>query len=81
MNAIRQYHKIDETREIKISIPEDFLADEVEVIVLPTKLQYEISEETKKMVMERWDEYCRNPDDVQGFDETIENVRKRINNL
>lgn len=81
MNAIRQYHKIDETREIKISIPDDFLADEVEVIVLPTKLQYEISEETKKMVMERWDEYCRNPDGVQDFDETIENVRKRINDL
>lgn len=51
MNAIRQYHKLDESREIKISIPKDFAATEVEVIVLPSRTAYEIPDEVKKMVI------------------------------
>lgn len=81
MNAIREYHKVGEDKTIKISIPDDFNATEVEVIILPTKSHYIIDEETKNLVMERRAEYYANPDDVQDFDETIEKVRKKINDL
>lgn len=78
MNALRQYHKIDKSREIKISIPADFNATEVEVIVLPTKSDYEVPEDIQKMVLERKAAYLANPDDVQDMDEMLNELRDEL---
>ena len=81
MNAIREFHTVGEDKTIKISIPDDFNATEVEVIVLPKRTDYIIDQETQNLVLERRAEYLKNPEKAKGFDETIENVRKKLNDL
>ena len=71
MEAIRQTVKV-QNHKINITLPDDFLADEVDVIILPSqKKEYAIPQWQIDEVRERTIEYFNNPDIAIDFDTAI----------
>ena len=79
MEAIRQYIKVN-GRNINITLPDDFDAEEVEVIILPSGKQYAytIPEWQMQQVMERRAEYLKNPSIGLDFDEEIKKIEDAL---
>lgn len=73
MEAIRQFIKVN-GRNISITLPDDFSADEVEVIILPSAKQYDIPQWQIDQVRERTESYKKNPASAQDFDEAIKDI-------
>jgi hypothetical protein len=56
MEAIRQFVKV-KNQQVNITLPDDFIADEVEVIILPKdNFNYNLSEEQIQMLDDRMNE-------------------------
>ena len=55
MEAIRQYIKVN-GRNISITLPDDFDADEVEVIILPRNDDFYLTDEMKEILEQRVNE-------------------------
>lgn len=77
MEAIRQYVKVS-GRNISITLPDDFEADEVEVIILSSSKNYEIPEWQMKQVQERTEAYLKNPSSARDFDEAIKDIENGL---
>lgn len=78
MEAIRQYIKVN-GRTINITLPDDFDADEVEVIILPSAKKYNsIPEWQMQQVRERSEAYQNNPSSAQEFDEAIKDIENEL---
>ncbi|MEL1243275.1 hypothetical protein AAEO56_03280 [Flavobacterium sp. DGU11] len=75
MEAIRQYVKVN-GRNISITLPDDFDADEVEVIILARNNDYDdiLTDEMKAMLDQRVNEPTENY--ISG-EESLEQIRKR----
>lgn len=73
MNAIRQFVDVKDN-SFQITLPEGFNAKRVEVIILPSDNDFEISEETKYQINERKAEYYKNPDKATDFDKFIDEL-------
>jgi len=74
MEAIRQYIKVT-GRNISITLPDDFNADEVEVIILPSaKYPESIPEWQIQEVRERSADYHKNPSIGIDFDQAIKDI-------
>lgn len=78
MNAIREFHTIGEDKLITISIPDDFDATEVEVIVLPKRIDFLVVEETKKLVQERKANYLKNPDSAKNIEDLLDELEQDL---
>lgn len=53
MNAIRQIIEVKD-HQLNISLPQDFNADKVEIIILPADdTDFELTEEEKKLIRQR----------------------------
>lgn len=52
MEALRQYFKVT-GRNITITLPDDFTADEVEVIILPKNDDFYLTDEMKEILEQR----------------------------
>lgn len=55
MEAIRQFIKV-KNHQINITLPEDFNADEVEIIILPKQDDFELTKEMKEVLDDRANE-------------------------
>ena len=56
MEAIRQFLKV-ENQKVSITLPDDFIADEVEVIILAkNEINYQLSEEQIQLLDDRLNE-------------------------
>lgn len=74
MKAIRQTLKV-KNRQVSITLPEDFFAEEVEVIVLSKEDDFVLSEEQEAILDERLQE----PDENYISEEkSIKNLRKNM---
>ncbi len=73
MEAIRQYIKVN-GRNISITLPDDFDADEVEVIILPKYDDYSLTDEMKAILDQRLHEPTEN---YITEEESLEQIRKR----
>ena len=74
MEAIRQTVKVKD-HKINITLPNDFLADEVDVIILPSqKKEYVIPQWQIDEVRERTIEYFNNPDIAIDFDKAMKEI-------
>lgn len=73
MEAIRQTVKV-KNHKINITLPDDFNADEVEVIILASPSKYEIPQWQIDQVRERTIEYFKNPEIALDFDEAIKEI-------
>lgn len=77
MDAIRQFVDVKDN-SFQITLPEDFKAKRVEVIILPSDDNFQISEETQSLLNERKADYLKNPDNVTDFDQFIEDLENDL---
>ena len=73
MEAIRQFVKVT-NKKISITLPDNFTAEEVEVIILPKLDLYEIPQWQIDEVREITKEYIKNPEIVLNFDDVLKEV-------
>jgi hypothetical protein len=73
MEAIRQIVKV-KNHKISITLPDDFNADEVEVIILPKSNNVEIPQWQIDQVRERTEKYLKNPSSAQDIDDFLKDI-------
>ena len=73
MEAIRQIVKV-KNHKICITLPDDFNADEVEVIILPKSNNVEIPQWQMDQVRERTEKYLKNPSSAQDIDDFLKDI-------
>ncbi|SDH99107.1 hypothetical protein SAMN04488062_11952 [Flavobacterium omnivorum] len=73
MEAIRQIVKV-KNHKISITLPDDFNADEVEVIILPKSNNVEIPQWQMDQVRERTEKYLKNPSSAQNIDDFLKDI-------
>jgi hypothetical protein len=73
MEAIRQIVKV-KNHKISITLPDDFNADEVEVIILPKSNNVDISQWQMDQVRERTEKYLKNPSSTQDIDDFLKDI-------
>lgn len=73
MEAIRQIVKV-KNHKINITLPDDFNADEVEVIILPKSNNVDIPQWQMDQVRERTEKYLKNPSSAQDIDDFIKDI-------
>jgi hypothetical protein len=78
MEAIRQIVSV-KNHEINIILPDDFSADEVEVIILPIQNnEYIIPQWQMDQVRERTAKYLKNPKDVTNIDDFLKEIENDL---
>jgi len=74
MEAIRQTLKV-KNHTINIILPDDFNADLVDVIILPSQNnEYSIPQWQIDEVRERTEKYLKNPENVTDIDEFLKEI-------
>ena len=73
MEAIRQIVKV-KNHKISITLPDNFIADEVEVIILPKSNNVEIHQWQMDQVRERTEKYLKNPSSAQDIDDFLKDI-------
>ncbi|MFC0344946.1 hypothetical protein [Epilithonimonas hispanica] len=77
MDAIRQFVDVKDN-SFQITLPEDFKAKRVEVIILPSDDQFQISKETQNLLNERKADYLKNPENATDFDQFIDDLENDL---
>jgi hypothetical protein len=77
MNAIRQFIEVIDN-SINVTLPEGFSAKRVEIIILPSDNDVQISKETQNLLDKRLDNYLKNPEKVSDFDEFIQEMKNDL---
>ena len=78
MEAIRQIVTV-KNHQINITLPLDFIAEEVEIIILPTeKKEITIPDWQINEVRERTSEYLKNPSVTQDFFEAMKEIEDEL---
>jgi hypothetical protein len=77
MEAIRQIVKV-KNHKISITLPNDFTADEVEVIILPKSNNVEIPQWQIDQVRERTEKYLKNPSSAQDIDDFLKAIDGKL---
>lgn len=77
MDAIRQFIDV-ENHTFQVTLPDDFNAKRVEIIILPSNEEVTISKETQKMLDKRLEQYHQNPNDVYDFDQLLKELNDEI---
>jgi uncharacterized protein YpuA (DUF1002 family) len=79
MEAIRKFVKV-KNRELNITLPETFDAEEVEVIILPVNKNYDIPQWQIDEVRERTENYLNNPETASDFDDFLKEIENGLQN-
>lgn len=78
MEAIRQTVKV-QNHKINITLPDDFLADEVDVIILPSqKKEYSIPQWQIDEVRERTEKFLKNPGSATDVDDFLKEIEDEL---
>lgn len=78
MEAIRQFIEV-KNNTFKVTLPDNFNASRVEVIILPSQeVDSNLSTETKKMLDLRLESYNNNPNNVFDFNQLLEELDSEI---
>lgn len=77
MEAIRKIVTV-KNHQINITLPEDFYADEVEVIILPKQDDFEIPQWQINEVRERTERYLKNPNNVTDIDDFLKEIEDEL---
>ncbi|OMQ08047.1 hypothetical protein [[Flexibacter] sp. ATCC 35103] len=74
MEAIRQILSV-KNHSVTVILPDDFIADEVEVIILPVQnKEYKIPQWQIDEVRERTEKYLKNPQSVTDIDDFLKEI-------
>ena len=78
MEAIRRTFKVN-NHSISIILPDNFNAEEVDVIILPVeKKEYTIPQWQIDQVRERTDKYLKNPESVTNIDDFLKEIENEL---
>jgi len=80
MEAIRRFVKV-KNHQVNITLPEDFNAEEVEVIILPSSKEYQIPQWQIDEVRERTENSLKNPSieiEIEFDDNTLSDEDKKL---
>lgn len=77
METIRKTVKVN-NHKINITLPDDFIADEVDVIIMPTSGGYSIPQWQIDEVRERTIAYFKNPEIALDFDEVMKEIEDEL---
>ncbi len=78
MEAIRQIVTV-KNHTINIILPNDFNADEVEVIIMPVQnKEYNIPQWQIDQVRERTDKYLKNPNSITDIDDFLKEIENEL---
>lgn len=77
MEAIRQTVKV-KNHQINIILPQDFNAEEVDVIILPSLKEYQIPQWQMDEVRERTDKYLKNPESATDIDDFLKEIENEL---
>lgn len=77
MEAIRQIISV-KNHSITVILPDDFTADEVEVIILPVQNEYKIPQWQIDQVRERTENYLKNPKDTTEIDDFLKEIENEL---
>jgi len=77
MEAIRKIVTV-KNHQINITLPEDFYADEVEVIILPKQDDFEIPQWQINEVRERTERYLKNPNGVTDIEDFLKEIEDEL---
>lgn len=77
MEAIRKIVTV-KNHQINITLPEDFYADEVEVIILPKQDDFEIPQWQINEVRERTERYLKNPNVVTDIEDFLKEIEDEL---
>lgn len=78
MEAIRRTVKVN-NHSISIILPDNFNAEEVDVIILPVeKKEYTIPQWQIDQVRERTDKYLKNPESAANIDDFLKEIENEL---
>ena len=78
MEAIRRTVKVN-NHSISIILPDNFIAEEVDVIILPVeKKEYTIPQWQIDQVRERTDKYLKNPESATNIDDFLKEIKNEL---
>ena len=77
METIRKTVKVN-NHKINITLPDDFNADEVDVIIMPSSAEYSIPQWQIVEVRERTIAYFKNPEIALDFDEVMKEIEDEL---
>ena len=77
MEAIRQTVKV-KNHSFKITLPDNFNAEEVEVIIMPSSKLCEIPQWQIDEVRKRHDKYLKNPENVTNIDDFLKELENEL---
>jgi hypothetical protein len=77
MDAIRQTVKV-KNHTINIILPDNFIAEEVDVIILPSSAKYEIPQWQIDQVRERSKKYLKNPESTTNIDDFLKEIENEL---
>ena len=78
MEAIRRFIKV-KNHQVNITLPEDFNAEEVEVIIFAkSENEYAIPQWQIDEVRERTEKYLKNPKNVTDIDDFLKEIENEL---
>jgi hypothetical protein len=77
MEAIRKIVKVID-REVHITLPSGFNADEVEVIIFPSTGEYQIPQWQIDQVRDRSENYLKNPNSAMEMDDFFNKIDSEV---
>ena len=77
MEAIRQTVKV-KNHSFKITLPDNFNAEEVDVIIIPSTELYKIPQWQIDEVRNRHDKYLKNPENVTNIDDFLKELENEL---
>ena len=77
MEAIRQTVKV-KNHKINITLPDNFNADEVDVIIMPASTEYVIPQCQIDEVRERTEKYLKNPKSATDIDDFLKEIENEL---
>lgn len=78
MEAIRQIITV-KNHSVTVILPDDFKADEVEVIIFPIQNnEYKIPQWQIDQVRERTEKYLKNPADTTNIDDFLKEIENEL---
>lgn len=77
MDTIRKTVKV-KNHKISITLPVDFNADEVEVIIMPSSANHEIPQWQIDEVRERTTKYLKNPESATDIDDFLKEIENEL---
>lgn len=78
MEAIRQTVTV-KNHKISITLPEDFMSEEVDVIILPSQNNdFTIPQWQMDQVRERTEKYLKNPENVTNIDDFLNEIENEL---